>query len=84
MCERHRLMRQIQIHDFAITEVVLYLDAHPTCPMGLAYYQKQKQLRAEAVALYNQKFGPLNMRQNCDPDRWTWVDGPWPWELEAK
>ncbi|WP_288235272.1 spore coat protein CotJB, partial [uncultured Anaerotruncus sp.] len=31
----------------------------------------------------NQQFGPLTMRENCNPNRWTWVDDPWPWEMEA-
>ena len=83
MCERQKLLRQIQIHNFAITDVILYLDGHPTCQPALAYYEKHKQLRDEAVALYNQRFGPLNMRENTNPNRWTWVDDPWPWELEA-
>ena len=83
VCERQKLLRQIQIHNFAITDVVLYLDGHPTCQPALAYYEKHKQLRDEAVALYNQRFGPLNMRENTNPNRWTWVDDPWPWELEA-
>ena len=51
MCERQKLLRQIQIHNFAITDVVLYLDGHPTCQPALAYYEKHKQLRDEAVAL---------------------------------
>ena len=61
MCERQRLLKQIQMHDFAITEVVLYLDGHPTCQPALAYYEKHKKLRDEAVALYNQQFGPLTI-----------------------
>lgn len=83
MCERHRLLNQIRMCDFALTEVGLYLDSHPSCPKGLAYYQKHRQMREEAAAAYQAQFGPLNIRSNNDPDRWTWVDSPWPWEMEA-
>lgn len=82
MCERKRLMQVIQSCDFALTDIVLYLDSHPYCQKGLAYFEKHKRMREEAAARYNKLFGPLNMRENCDPNRWTWVDGPWPWEME--
>ena len=71
MCERHRLLNQIRMCDFALTEVVLYLDSHPFCQKGLAYYQKHRQMRDEAAAAYQAQFGPLNIRSNNDPDRYT-------------
>ena len=43
----------------------------------------QIRMRDEAAAAYQAQFGPLNIRSNNDPDRWTWVDSPWPWEMEA-
>ena len=68
---------------FPQTAQGLYLDRHPFCQKGLAYYQKHRQMRDEAAAAYQAQFGPLNIRSNNDPDRWTWVDSPWPWEMEA-
>lgn len=83
MCERHRLMKLLRAYHFAITDVVLYLDSHPTCQKALAYYEKYRTLYREAAASYECQFGPLNMRTNENPDRWTWIDNPWPWEMEA-
>lgn len=83
MCERTKLIRAIQIHDFALVEVTLYLDGHPTCRPALAYYEKHRKMREEAVECFNRQFGPLTILENENPDRWTWVDDPWPWEMEA-
>ncbi|MCI8649911.1 MAG: spore coat protein CotJB [Anaerotruncus sp.] len=82
-CERQRLLNLVRMYDFAITDVTLYLDSHPKCPHGLAYYYKYKQLYSEALAAYERQFGPMTNRANTNPTTWTWVDDPWPWELEA-
>ena len=83
MCDRQRLLKQIRMYHFALVDVGLYLDGHPNCPKALAYYQKYRKLYLEAVAAYESQFGPLTMMANDDPDRWTWSDDPWPWEMEA-
>ena len=36
MCDKERLLRNLQMIDFALTEVNLYLDTHPHCPEALA------------------------------------------------
>jgi hypothetical protein len=36
MCNKERLLRNLQMIDFALTEDNLYLDSHPTCPEALA------------------------------------------------
>ena len=83
MCERQKLLHQIRVYRFAVLEVSLYLDSHPTCQPALSYYHRHLKKLNDAVASYEQQYGPLTMTQNTNTDRWAWVDGPWPWELEA-
>ncbi len=83
MTEQQRLMKLIRAYNFAIIDVGLYLDSHPSCQNALAYYEKHKKLHTEAVSAYESQFGPLDIRSNQNSERWTWVDNPWPWELEA-
>lgn len=82
MCDRQQLLRQIQIHDFAMTDVSLYLDSHPTCQNGINYFQKHKAMREQAAAAYTAKYGPLTRGESL-PGSWKWVENPWPWELEG-
>lgn len=84
MNERERLMKRIQVCDFALTDAALFLDSHPEDPAALHYYHKYQQLRRQAADAYTQKYGPLRHSDFDGGDRWKWVDGPWPWQLEEE
>lgn len=77
------LLKKIQELDFALLDVGLYLDSHPTCQHAMAYYSKYLAMRKEAAKEYESTVGPLTPMSLGDANRWTWVDGPWPWEREA-
>ena len=83
MNERERLMREIQIHCFACRDVMLYLDSHPTCQNALAYFANHRQLLQDAVARYQQQYGPITAADAAGTESWAWINDPWPWELEA-
>lgn len=83
MADRNRLLKQIQMTEFAIGDVALFLDSHPTNKNALAYYEKQRSLHQEAVNRYEAMYGPLTIQGNQNSNYWTWVNNPWPWELEA-
>ena len=78
--ERQRLMKMINQASFAIDDVKLFLDTHPSCKEALVYYQKAKKIRDEAWDEYTQKFGPLSAYDVAADDYWTWNEGPMPWE----
>lgn len=82
MNSRQNLMKQIYETGFAIDEVKLFLNSHPTDPAALAFYNQNKQLYAQAVNEFTEQFGPLTADNVQVTDRWTWVDQPWPWEGE--
>ncbi len=78
-----KLKRKLQTVDFAIVETVLYLNAYPNCRGALDYYHKLISERESLVAVMNEKCGPISARENKSRTEWTWVKGPWPWELDA-
>ncbi len=84
MEDKRTLRRKIYEIDFAIHELVLYLDTNPKCQKGLALLDKFRNLRAEAVKEYEQRFGKyiLTPKDAGDGNRWNWIDSPWPWEKE--
>ena len=83
MGERAKMMRCIQMYDFALIEVGMFLNTHPNNAEALAYYRQTQALRDEAVALYEKRFGPLTMMSPVAAEGcWKWVEGPWPWEGE--
>lgn len=81
--KRNQLMYAIQMYDFYLYELQLYLDTHPTCQNGLNAFRNYKALREQAVQTYNRSFGPISpFESNCE-DAFEWAKGPWPWEKEA-
>ena len=79
MDEKDMLLRKIQMYDFCLNEINLYLDTHTTCPFGLEFYRKYRDLRKAAFDEYNMKFGPLTILNVTNTDKWTWATEDWPW-----
>lgn len=74
------LLNAIQMYDFYLYELQLYLDTHPVCQNGLAAFRKYKELRDKAVSAYNQQYGPITAVQSDCDNQFSWAAGPWPWE----
>ena len=83
MTDKNTLLEKIRALDFVLYETTLYLDGHPNCRRALNYYHKNRRLCDALKEEYTQKYGPLTANDVQDTDRWTWIDGPWPWEKEA-
>lgn len=80
---RARLLYAIQMYDFYLYELNLYLDTHPTCRNGLNAFAKYKKLRERAVNAYTAAYGPINPADSDCSEVFSWAKGPWPWEKEA-
>lgn len=80
MDDRTMLMKKIKKYDFALTELNLYLDTHPSCRRALALFDKYRNVKKAAEEEYVAKFGPITPEQNQSTEHWTWIDDPWPWE----
>ena len=80
---REALMRKIQALSFAKVEAELYLDTHPDARAALDYYREILNKLDEAMTEYQNKYGPL-FAEGVVGDRWTWVDGKWPWQLDTE
>ena len=80
--EQNELLRYINTASFAMDDVVLYLDTHPTDQIALEYYTKCKAIRDQAMKDYTTYFGPLTDDNVNVTNKWTWVENPWPWEME--
>ena len=76
------LLAQIYEIGFAMDDIVLYLDTHPTDQNALTYYQEVKRLQDEAVGYYEATYGPLFYGDvDVSKDGWSWINDPWPWEV---
>lgn len=78
--KRNQLLRQIQEYDFAVNELTLYLDSHPTDSKAIEKHAAlAKDLEILKLA-YTKEFGPLTSCDGSKYGSWSWINGPWPWE----
>ena len=83
-CPCRRTLRDLQAIDFSLVEVGLYLDAYPHSQEALAYYRKLLEERSRLLAERQAaNCPPVTAMDSHSANEWTWVNGPWPWELDA-
>ena len=83
--ERNRavLMNRISKSAFALNDLALYLDTHPNDLNALKHYEFYQKKHEELTREYENKYGLITRKMSNNPNnRWTWCDGPWPWERE--
>ncbi|MBC8535443.1 spore coat protein CotJB [Feifania hominis] len=81
MTDKNTLLRQIDEVSFVLDEVRLFLDTHPNDPGALTKYQACRTVRTQAIATYENLYGPLRANGVQPNSCWSWIDGPWPWEV---
>lgn len=83
MSERNRLLKEIQQLNFMMAETGLLLNNQCDCTEAKEVFALYRKHHAEAKAKYEACYGPLTYEGvNVECDGWSWVDGPWPWEVE--
>ena len=80
---KESLLRKIQALSFAKVETELYLDVYPEAAAALDYYRNILSQLDEAMTEYQNKYGPL-FAEGVVGDKWTWVEGAWPWQLDTE
>ncbi len=84
MNEKAKLKHKIYALDFALYELVLFLDSHPKSRRAMELMADYKRKRAELIEEYEAKFGKYILTINDVPvsDSWKWIEGPWPWDTD--
>ena len=78
------LLYKVQMYTFALKDLSLYLDTHPTDESILVEYQKIRNNLYEAKKQYEQNYGVLSSSDVTNDDKWTWINNPWPWDKGVK
>ena len=82
MTERQKLLKRVQMFDFILDELNLFLDTHPTNKQALNNFTKYQFLKNEAATQYMNKYGPLRAEDFAGGNSFDYVNSPWPWERE--
>ena len=76
------LLKEIMQLQFAVIETVLYLDTHPFDKNVLNLQNEYSARLENKIKNYSKKYGPL---ANSYPEAdypWSWINEPWPWQIE--
>ena len=76
--KKNELLKEIQQLFFAITELALYLNTHPTDEKALCLHKEYSNKLEKLKEIYQNAFGPLTIYH--PGDKWKWLSNPWPWE----
>lgn len=75
-------LEELQVVDFALVELTLYLDTHPMDMQAVQQFNQLAQRRQQLAAAFEMKYGPLmQFGHSYSRFPWQWVDTPWPWQV---
>ena len=81
--EKQRILLEIQKYGFAMWDLNLYLNTHPTDRNVMMLFDQYRGSYKKAVEDYQKKFGALSVKDSdANSGYWGWNKGPWPWEGE--
>ena len=76
-------MHELQAIGFALNELALYLDTHPTDKEALEQYRSYQKQYHDLAMKYSQNCRPLSHANPVDHKTYSWLRDPWPWEYAA-
>ena len=76
------LLNKVSKAGFVLNDLALFLDTHPTNLNALRHYEFYQKKYDGLKREYESRYGALTRKTISNSNRWTWTDGPWPWENE--
>ena len=81
--ERQRMLLEVQKYSFAMWDLNLYLNTHPTDGNAMMLFDQYRTSYNKSVNDYESKYGPLHLESvNTNSGYWQWNKCPWPWEVQ--
>jgi spore coat protein JB len=76
-------MHELQALRFAMHELGLYLDTHADDEQAAALFETYADTYRRGMERFQAECGALRQENAVVNGRYTWTEGPWPWELSA-
>jgi len=78
--DRQKLLEEIMKVDFALLDLKLFLNTHPSCPNALGHFHNLTKESTQLKKDFENRFGPLSGTSDTNDTRFDWVDTLWPWQ----
>ncbi len=80
--EYYTLLEELQVVDFVLVELTLYLDTHPQDLQAIEQFNQYAKLRKQVAKQFEVQFGPLlQYGHSYSRHPWDWKEAPWPWQV---
>ena len=81
--EKEKILLEIQKNEFAMWDLNLYLNTHPTDKNAMMLFDQYRNLYKKYKQEYEEKYPPLSLENtSTSSSYWAWNKCPWPWEGE--
>lgn len=80
MNSQNQMLKDINIVDFVLVELMLYLDTHPTDRDAMEYFNHYARIKNQMMKEFSQKYFPLTKDLAESNKEWRWGCAPLPWE----
>lgn len=74
-------LAELMALEFALVDLGLYLDTHPSDTEAFELYTKYVALERDGRKRYVATYGPILQTDVASAKEYTWLHDPWPWEL---
>lgn len=77
---QQRMLKDIQIIDFVLIDLALFLDTHPECQEAILHYNHYLAIKNKLCKEFSAMFFPLTLQYAESGKEWRWGQAPLPWE----
>ena len=81
--EREALLLDIMELAFAINDLNLYLDLHPSDSKMLEKFNELVEKSCKYEMEYVKNYGSLEVIDNTSKEKFEWISNPWPWDNDG-
>lgn len=79
--DKEAMLRKISACQIMVLDIALYLDTHWNDTAMINKHNFYAEMLGELIEEYETMFKePLSIYGMSPENRWTWIDGKWPWE----
>lgn len=80
--EREDMLMQLQELNFALIDLGMYLDIYENDVKCINLFNEYQKKERNLRKMFENKYGPLTFDSGTYTNAWTWINSPWPWEVQ--
>lgn len=84
MSDMMQMLKDINVVDFTVIELTLFLDTHPCDSNALEYFNHYNRIRTQLKKEFSRIYYPLTLDYAESNQVFRWAEAPLPWEGGCK